>query len=88
MRESYYLLTGMWQHYLHIVGFWYDKFGAYFEKGNNKEDHFDYLHIVERDSASLENLSLGLERLSLRRNKRLIEEKAWRKKILCQIVIL
>jgi hypothetical protein len=20
-RESYYLLTGMWQHYLHIVGF-------------------------------------------------------------------
>jgi hypothetical protein len=24
MRESYYLLTGMWQHYLHIVGFWYD----------------------------------------------------------------
>jgi hypothetical protein len=23
-RESYYLLTGMWQHYLHIVEFWYD----------------------------------------------------------------
>jgi hypothetical protein len=40
------------------------------EKGNDKEDHFNYLHIVERDSAFLENLSLGLERLSLRRNKR------------------
>jgi hypothetical protein len=24
MKESYHLLTGMWQHYLHIVGFWYD----------------------------------------------------------------
>jgi hypothetical protein len=52
------------------VGFWYDKFGACSKKGNDKEDHFNYLHIVERDSASLENLSLGLERLSLRRNKR------------------
>jgi hypothetical protein len=60
----------MWQHYLHIVGFWYDKFGACSEKRNDKVDHFDYLHIVERDSASLENLSLGLERLSLKRNKR------------------
>jgi hypothetical protein len=40
------------------------------EKGNDKVDYFDYLHIVERDSASLENLSLGLEKLSLRRNKR------------------
>jgi hypothetical protein len=40
------------------------------KKGNDKEDHFNYLHIVKRDSASLENLSLGLERLSLRRNKR------------------
>jgi hypothetical protein len=24
MRESYYLLTGMWQHYLYIVEFWYN----------------------------------------------------------------
>jgi hypothetical protein len=39
------------------------------KKGNDKEDHFNYLHIVKRDSASLENLSLGLERLSLGRNK-------------------
>jgi hypothetical protein len=60
----------MWQHYLHIVGFWYDKFGACSEKGNDKEDHFNNLYIVEHDSASLENLFLGLERLSFRRNKR------------------
>jgi hypothetical protein len=40
------------------------------KKGNDKEDYFNYLHIVERDSASLEDLFLGLERLSLRRNKR------------------
>jgi hypothetical protein len=40
------------------------------EKGNDKKDHFNYLHTVKRDSASLENLFLGLERLSFRRNKR------------------
>jgi hypothetical protein len=46
-----------------------------FEKGNDKEDHFNYLHIVEHDSASLENLFLGLEKLSLRRNKRYKADK-------------
>jgi hypothetical protein len=30
------------------------------EKGNDKEDHFNYLHIVKRDNTSLEDLFLGL----------------------------
>jgi hypothetical protein len=45
MRESYYLLTGMWQHYLHIVGFWYDNV----ERMENKKKHVKWKRTCTRE---------------------------------------